>query len=106
MFKKAKNLKPYLIGLFQASGILAYCALVVLFFQVMENSRIETNQMVAGILMLIILVFSAAVSALIVFGRPVYLAINKRIKEAIHILAFTFLYLLAIIGIVIMVLHF
>jgi len=101
---KNKKLKPYLVGLFQAFGISAYCALVILFFQVMENSGIETNQMVAGILMLIILVFSAAISALIVFGRSVYLTINKRIKEAMYILAFTFLYLIAIIMIIVLLL--
>jgi len=102
---KNKKLKPYLVGLFQALGISAYCALVILFFQVMENSGIETNQIVAGILMLIVLVFSAAISALIVFGRPIYLAINKKIKDAMHILAFTFLYLIAIIMIIVLLLY-
>lgn len=105
MFKKNKNLKPYLIGLFQALGITAYCSLVVLFFQMMENSSIKSNQTISGILILILLVFSAAICGLIVFGKPLYLIMNKKIKEALIILTYTFLYLLAIIVIIIFLLH-
>ena len=102
---KIKELKPYLVGLFQALGISIYCVLVMLFFQIMGKSNIEANQMVLGILMLILLVLSAAISGLIVFGLPVYLAINKKIKEALNILAYTFLYLIAIIMIIILLVH-
>jgi len=102
---KKRELKPYLVGLLQALGISAYCALVVLFFQTMENSSIKPNQMVVGALMLIVFVLSTAISALIVFGRPVYLAINKKIKEALNILAYTLLYLIAIIIIIILLLN-
>jgi hypothetical protein len=105
MFKKSKNLKPYLIGLFQALGISVYCVLVVLFFQIMENNPIKSNKLITGLLILIILVFSVAICGLIVFGRPVYLAINKKIKEALNILTYTFLYLIAIIIIIILLLH-
>ena len=105
MFKKSENLKPYLIGLFQALGISVYCILIVLFFQGMENSSIKVNEIIAGSLILIILVLSAAISALIVFGRPVYLVINKKIREALNILAYTFLYLIVIIMIIVLLLH-
>jgi len=93
------------MGLFQALGISAYCILVVLFFKVMENSNLQPNQMVVGALVLIVLVLSAAICGLIVFGRPLYLVINKKVKEALIILSYTFLYLLAIILIIIFLLH-
>lgn len=105
MFKKSENLKPYLIGLFQALGISVYCILIVLFFQTMENSSIKVNEIIAGSLILIILVLSAAISALMVFGRSVYLVINKKIREALNILAYTFLYLIVIIMIIVLLLH-
>lgn len=50
-----------------------------------------------SLLILVLLVFSAAVTGSIVFGYPAYLALNKRIKEALSILAFTLLYCLIII---------
>ncbi len=54
------------------------------------------------ILMLFLLVFSAAVTGLLVFGYPVYLVLNKKIKEALKVLGYTFLYCLGIILIVIL----
>ena len=48
-------------------------------------------------LMLVLLVFSAAVSGSLVFGLPAYLAFNKKIKEAITLLGYTLFFSFLII---------
>ena len=91
---------PSLIGLLQAVSITAYCALIGGVFFWME--KITANPGFFGIfLMLTLFVFSAAVTGLTVFGYPAYLALNKKIKEALLVLAYTLAYSLLIILIII-----
>ena len=42
--------------------------------------------------MLILLVFSVAVTGLMVFGYPTYLALNDQIKESLKTIIYTLLY--------------
>ena len=84
-----KKSKLLLIGLFQAFGIVLYASLISGLFNLLENFFATPSQFWGPILVLTLLVFSAAITGLIVFGYPVYLALNKRIKEALIILAFT-----------------
>jgi len=89
-----------LIGLLQAAGVTAYCALIGGFFWLMD--KISLNPGFVGIfLMLTLFVFSAVVCGLIVFGYPAYLALNKKIKEALSVLTYTLAYSLLIILIII-----
>lgn len=96
-----KNIqKPSLIGLLQAIGVITYCVLIALLF----NFLGKTNQQ-PGFLgmaaMLVLLVFSAAVTGSIVFGYPVYLFFKeKKIKEPLLVLAFTSIFCLAIVAII------
>ena len=91
-----KSLNPSLIGLLQALGVAIYSALIGGFFYFMEVVS-ATPGFLGIVLMLIIFVFSAAITGSIVFGYSVYLALNKRIREALNVLAFTLLYSLGII---------
>ena len=97
---------PSLVGLLQAIGVTIYCALIGGFFFLMEKVAI-TPGFFGIFLMLTLFVFSAAVTGLIVFGYPAYLALNRKIKEAISVLAYTLLYALVailLIGLVIVIL--
>ena len=96
-----KQKSPMLIGLLQALGVAIYCLLIGTFFWNMDRYVDKPGNVMTIALMLILLVFSAGLTGLIVFGYPVYLALQKRIKEALQILGYTFLYVLFIIIVVI-----
>jgi len=93
-----------LIGFLQALGVVVYCALVVGVFWLAERFFVTPPDFFGIILMLVLLVFSAAVSGAIVFGYPAYLALNNRIKDALSVFVYTLLYCLGIIGIVVIIL--
>ncbi|NUM25089.1 MAG: hypothetical protein HUU49_00525 [Candidatus Buchananbacteria bacterium] len=90
----------FLGGIAQATYIL----LVALFIQVISLARPAGKGGVGDvILVLIMFVFSAAASAIIVFGYPAYLAVQKRFAESL-MTAVTTLVTLAIIGILMFIL--
>ena len=95
---------PSLIGFLQALGVVAYCALIGGFFQLGNRFFPKQSVFLMSVLVLILLVFSAAITGMIVFGYPAYLALNKRIKEALFVFFYTLLYFLGIIGIMIIIL--
>ncbi len=84
----------FLIGFFQALGMIAYCALAGGFFWLANNFLAAPSGFLASVLMLVFLVFSVAVSGVIVFGYPAHLALNQRFKDALSLLIYTLLYIL------------
>ena len=81
-----------------------YILLVALLMQVMMVARPAGKGQIGDvILVLIMFVFSVAMSAIIVFGYPVYLAVQKRYAESL-MTAVTTLVSLAIIGILMFIL--
>ena len=81
-----------------------YILMVALFIQVMAVAGPSGEGHVGNIIMfLIVFVFSAAVSGLLVFGYPAYLAIQERYVEGL-MTAVTTLVSLAIIGILMFIL--
>ncbi|OGY22833.1 MAG: hypothetical protein A2Y57_02915 [Candidatus Woykebacteria bacterium RBG_13_40_7b] len=91
-----KQVSPNLVGLLQSLGVAIYCLLIGSFFFFMEKTTLKPGFL--GIaLMLILLVFSASITGSIVFAYPAYLCLNKKIKESLEILAYTLLYSLIII---------
>jgi len=97
---KFKKCSPNLIGLLQSLGVIIYCTLLGGFFWTMGKINPGMPGISGIVLMLFLLVFSAGITGLLVFGYPAYLAINNKIKEALTILTYTFLYSLLIILIV------
>ncbi|MFH0779822.1 MAG: hypothetical protein V1928_03085 [Parcubacteria group bacterium] len=98
------NKHPALIGFFQALGIAIYCGIVAGIFNLAERFfKDKPDSAFAPALMLTLLVFSAALCGLIVFGYPIYLAMNKDIKKALRVLFYTLLFVLAIILIIIFI---
>ena len=98
VFKALGKEKPTTIGLCQALGVTVYCGLVAVLFNYLTKAIPSGPGFFGFFFMLILLVFSAAVTGSVVFGYPVYLALAKnKIKEALTILAFTLLYSLLII---------
>ncbi|HEX7455980.1 MAG TPA: hypothetical protein VF303_00750 [Candidatus Nanoarchaeia archaeon] len=97
IFKKSPD--PCIVGLLQALGVTIYSVLIGGFFYFMQEVS-ATPGFLGIVLMLILLIFSAAVTGSTVFGYPAYLALNKKIKEALSVLAYTLLYSLGIILII------
>ena len=98
MLKALEKEKPSTVGLCQALGVTVYCGLVALLFNYLAKTIPSGLGFFGFFFMLVLLVFSAAVTGSIVFGYPAYIGLVKnKIKEALTILAFTLLYSLLII---------
>jgi len=101
MFKKQKIndsvvLKfGFLGGVAEAAYVLLVASLLTMLDQLMPKSP---EGIIAPLLILLLFVFSAAVSGILVFGYPVYLAFQKRFAEALMTVVTT-LITMAIIGI-------
>ncbi len=97
MLKNLENKNPVLIGLLQAVGISAYCALIASFFYLMSKTQKEP-QFFGFFLLLTLLVFSAAVTGSMMFGYPAYLVLVKnKTKEALTILVYSLLFTFVLI---------
>jgi len=98
---KINKLKPSLIGFLQALGVVVYCALISGFFELGNRFFPKQSVFLMTVLILILLVFSAAITGMIVFGYSAYLIFNQKIKEALSVFFYTLLYFIGIIGIII-----
>ena len=101
MFNKDSHQKchPALIGLFQSIAIAIYCGLISGFMWSMNDIMPNMGEMrVWGpALMLVLIVFSAAVTGILFFGYSAYLAFNKQPRRALTVVGYTFLFSLIII---------
>lgn len=95
-----KNLSTQKIGFLQALGVLVYCVLVSSFMRYSGQLFDKGPGFWGPILMLMLLVFSAGLTGSLVFGYPVYLAMHKKIKEALEVLAYTLVFLLFLVLVV------
>lgn len=76
-----------------------YILFVVLFLNVLGSSAPSIKpQIIGAVLLLLVFVFSAGVSAILIFGYPLYMAVQKRYTESL-MTAVTSLLTLMIIGI-------
>jgi len=100
MFKKQKINESevmkfgFLGGLAEAG----YIFLVILVMTVLDKAMPSPPHIMAGFMVLSLLVFSVAVSGVLVFGYPAYLGFQKRYVEALMTLATTMV-TIAIVGI-------
>ena len=97
MLKQLEKEKTWKIGLCQALLVALYYGLVATFFNYITHALPQPG-FYGFFLMLILLVFSAAVTGSLVFGYPAYLALaHRKVKEAAEILAYTLIFSLLII---------
>lgn len=76
-----------------------YVFFVVALMRILSSSvSLPNDPLAAGMLLLLLLVFSVAISGILVFGYPAYLAFQKKYAEALATVITT-LAALAIIGI-------
>lgn len=90
-----------LIGLLQALFIVVYCILVGGLFFVLGQIALQPPAFWGIALILVLFVFSAALTGSVVFGYPAYLTLNGKIKEALSLLTYTLLYIVGFVVIII-----
>lgn len=90
-FNKIDKKEIYKYGL--GAGVLeiTYVFLVANFMNRLDQIMSQTQEIIGIIFMLLLFVFSAAVSGFLVLGYPAYLALEKRFKESFMTLAVTIL---------------
>ncbi len=102
---RIKKITPARAAFLQVFGVAVYCLFISRLFDLLNHISgpdEEGSMVVRAAFMLILLVFSAAVTGALVFGYPVWLAMNKKIKEALSVLGFTALYFLVLLAAFIM----
>jgi len=83
-----------------AIGTTAYIILIASFMYYLQNNAPEnTPTIIIPIAMLLLFVFSAALTSFLVFGKPVMLYLDRKKKEAISLIGYT-IGILAIITII------
>jgi len=91
------KLNPSTVGFLQALGLILYCALIGKVLWSFGKILTSFPEFLGIVLMLLLLVFSAAITGSIVFGYAAYLAINKKTKRALSVFTYTLFYSLGII---------
>jgi|GEM_PF-1455175 len=106
LFKK-ERLNPVLVGLIQAALVVLYCALISCFFLFLSNVGFYPGAFWGPLVMLVLLVFSAAVMGIVVFGYAVILAFDDQLKRAGRVLLWTLIFIIVfaacLIGIALLV---
>lgn len=99
MLQRLEKEKSYTIGFLQAAGVAAYCGFIAWLF-----SFLTTNLSKPGFygffILLLLFVFSAAVTGTLVFGFSSYLClVKKKVRKATEIIFYTLLFFVLIIGV-------
>ncbi|MFA6271895.1 MAG: hypothetical protein WC693_02185 [Patescibacteria group bacterium] len=87
-----------LMGLLESLYVVA----VALIMNNMSSMMINVAEIFTAGLMLMLLVFSASISGVLVFGLPIYLFVQKRVKDAIRVMVTTFLTLLGVFFVILL----
>jgi hypothetical protein len=104
MFKKINKNEIFKKGIGAGAAQIAYIILVVLLILSLDRFMNDSaGGPLAMVLVLTLLVFSAAVSGLLVFGYPALFALQRKFNEAIMTLLVTLLTILACFIVVLLV---
>lgn len=79
-----------------------YVVVVALIMNNLSSMMINVEEIFAAGLMLMLLVFSASVSGALVFGLPIHLFVQRRVRDAIRVMVTTFLTLLGVFFIILL----
>ncbi|MFA6106210.1 MAG: hypothetical protein WC745_00895 [Patescibacteria group bacterium] len=91
------NLKLISIGFLNSFGVLAYIALVSFALRNGEKIFGQMDSFLAPVAFLLLFVFSALTTSLLVLGRPIYYYLNGKKAEALKLIFFTVLWLFAML---------
>jgi hypothetical protein len=95
-----KDAKEWQVGFLQASGIVLYVMILAYVIPEFVGSRVnsgEVPEVLAGMIFLLIFSVSALICGIVVFAYPTFLALSKKLKEAIRIVLWTALFLASLL---------
>lgn len=92
----------FFYGAAHSLGVLAYVSLVVLFMNNAQNIFGKGDNLMAGIIMLLIFILSALITGSLVLGQPVLLYLDGKKAEAVKMLFYTIISLFVILALVIL----
>ena len=95
-FKNMKNSKIILGSALHALTVAAYVALIATIPSIASKIFVDKNTFLIPMAMLLLFVFSAAITGLLVLGRPVYLIYTGQKKDGFKFLFYTLGFLLLI----------
>lgn len=95
------NKKLFLFSALHSLGVLAYVSLVVLFMNNAQNIFGKSDNILTGVIILLIFILSALVTGSLVLGRPILYYLDGKKVEALKLLFYTIINLTIIIVIVI-----
>lgn len=101
-----RKYKPATAGLLQATSVIVYCLLIAVFMVFIDKLNAPDGGPLGIGLFLILLVLSAGITGLLVFGYPVYLALTHKLQDAFSVLIYTFLYLMIAVVLILLSLNF
>lgn len=90
-----KKLSPTIIGLIQTIGVILYCSAVVFYMNNLSMHTFEGNDVFGGLLVLLLFIISALITASLVLGYPLWLFFVEKDekKKALMIVANTIAWL-------------
>ena len=89
------------IGLFQALGVVIYSAIVGVLITSLDKIGAAPPKFLAITSVLSLVVLSVAIVGFLIFGYAAYLALKNKLSDAVYVILYTLLYLLALVMIVI-----
>jgi len=91
-------------ALLDALGTAVYIILVVSFMFSLQSFASKPDNILIPMAMLMLFVFSAALTSFLVFGKPVFLFIEGKKKEAVKMISYTllFLFLLTLLAFIVL----
>ena len=101
---KKCNCSLVYIGFLQALGVVIYCGLVAGLLNLFSKTFSEPVGFFGSVFMLVLVVFSAAITGYIVFGYPTIIVLReKKVKEALFVLGYTLIFCLLFLIIAILI---
>jgi len=98
--KKQENY--WMFGLSAALIEAVYCFFIAVLMNFLNTIIIGPGDIITFLLLLIIMVFSAALSGFLIFGYPIYLVFKKQYQEAIYTILISIVTLVIVALIVIL----
>lgn len=101
-----KKLSPPFLAFLQASGLVVYILILSTFFTfVLPNIPNKNEQFFAPIIMLLLFIVSAVISATLVLGRAGVLFWEKQYKESVILISWTVSWILLYFGLFVIYLY-
>ncbi|MFH0955992.1 MAG: hypothetical protein V1801_02155 [Candidatus Falkowbacteria bacterium] len=97
-----ENKKLFLLSILNSLGVLAYVSLVVLFMSNAQKIFGKNDNLMTGVIVLLIFILSALITGSLVLGRPILFYLEGKKAEGIKLLFYTIISLAVVLVIVIL----